>query len=62
MLWLLTLHAELRKLLFGGHPVFYAFGKDRPTVKEMDVSLFLRLWEYEASLTTQVIPFGTEKG
>ena len=55
VLQLLALHKELRCVIFGGHPVFHAFGFHRPCVTDMDVVLFFRLWEFEASLTTEVV-------
>lgn len=45
---------ELRKVLFGGHPCFRINGGAKPLYQEIDVSLFVRLWEFENGLDMTV--------
>ena len=51
---LLKLHEELRRILFGGHPLFHCSEIPRPCVKDADVVMIFKLWDYEATLTTAV--------
>lgn len=50
----LGLHMELRKVLFGGHPCFRVNGVAKPLYQEIDVPLFIRLWEFESGLDMTV--------